>query len=108
MLRLRQKLLLWMGLESQEERLRWLERELKRLKLSKELRSVPVVHELVDEGEGLDPRWRECLIAKWIWNSLPEHLVSPLCPPTLTVFSSLMKSKAMKHWVAFSFLGPSL
>ena len=70
MLRLRQKLLLWMGLESQEERLRWLESELKRLRLSRELRSVPVVHELVDEGEGLRPRWREvtfeCLITKWI------------------------------------------
>jgi len=54
MLRLRQKLLLWMGFESQEERLRWLESELKRLRLSRELRSV--VHELVDEGEGLGPR----------------------------------------------------
>ena len=90
MLRLRQKLLLWMGFESQEERLRWLESELKRLRLSRELRSV--VHELVDEGEGLGPRWREvtfeCLIVtKLIWNSLPEQLVSPLCPPILTVFS---------------------
>ena len=89
MLRLRQKLLLWMGFESQEERLRWLESELKRLRLSRELRSV--VHELVDEGEGLGPRWREvtfeCLISKLIWNSLPEQLVSPLCPPILTVFS---------------------
>ena len=59
MLRLRQKELLWMGLESQEERLRWLDSELKRLKLSKELRSVPVVQELADEGEGLGPRWRD-------------------------------------------------
>ena len=58
-LRLRQKLLLCMGLESQEERLRWLESELKRLKLSRELRSVPVVHELADEGEGLGARWRK-------------------------------------------------
>ena len=59
MLRLRQKELLWIGLESQEERLRWLDSELKRLKLSKELRSVPVVQELADEGEGLGPRWRD-------------------------------------------------
>ena len=68
MLRLRQKLLLWIGLESQEERLRWLESELKRLRLSRELRSVPVVHELADEGEGLGTRWREvtfeCLVTK--------------------------------------------
>ena len=48
-----------MGLESQEERLRWLESELKRLRLSRELRSVPVVHELADEGEGLGARWRK-------------------------------------------------
>ena len=54
MLRLRQKELLWMGLESQEERLRWLDSE-----LNKELRSVPVVQELADEGEGLGPRWRD-------------------------------------------------
>ena len=56
MLRLRQKLLLCIGLESQEERLRWLESELKRLRLSRELRSVTVVHELADEGEGLGTR----------------------------------------------------
>ena len=48
-----------MGLESQEERLRWLDIELNLLKLSKELRSVPVVQELADEGEGLGPRWRD-------------------------------------------------
>ena len=59
MLRLRQKELLWMGLESQEERLRWLDSELNRLKLSKELKSVPVVQELADEGEGLGPRWKD-------------------------------------------------
>ena len=66
MLRLRQKELLWIGLESQEERLRWLDSELNLLKLSKELRSVPVVQELADEGEGLGPRWRDIALERQI------------------------------------------
>ena len=58
MLRLRQKVLVCIGLENQEERLLWLDKELKRLRLNRELKSVPVVEELPVEGEGLDPRWK--------------------------------------------------
>ena len=111
MLRLRQKELLWMGLESQEERLRWLDSELNRLKLSKELRSVPVVQELADEGEGLGPRWRDIAsklemtdYQKWFQ---PEQRASLLCLPTPTVFSFLLKTIEMKHLVVFSFHHPS-